>query len=80
MFTFATGNRGDPMKTYLRIALNAIFIVASFGYVLPWLISYPDTMLVLAGLAYAVLIVPGVLYYANRTYVLNLVKSLKENF
>lgn len=68
------------MKTYLRIALNAIFIVASFGYVLPWLISYPDTMLVLAGLAYAILIVPGVLYYANRTYVLNLVKSLKENF
>lgn len=68
------------MKTYLRIALNAIFIVASFGYVLPWLISYPDTMLVLAGLVYAILIVPGVLYYANRTYVLNLVKSLKENF
>ncbi len=68
------------MKTYLRIVLNVIFIVASFGYVLPWLISYPDTMLVLGGLLYAVLLVPGVLYYANRTYINNLIKSFKENF
>ena len=68
------------MKTYLRIVLNVIFMVASFGYVLPWLISYPDTLLVLAGLVYAVLLVPGVLYYANRTQINNLLTSLKEKF
>lgn len=71
---------GDSMKTYLRLVLNVVFIVASFGYVLPLLISYPDTLLVLAGFAYALLLVPGILYYANRNYLNNLVKSFKENF
>lgn len=68
------------MKTYIRLVLNVVFLVASFGYVLPWLISYPDTALLLAGVAYGLLVVPGVLYYANRAYIKNLVNSLKENF
>ena len=63
------------MKTYLRIMLNVVFLVFSFGYLLPWLISYPDTMLVLAGIIYAVLLMPGVFYYANRTYIKNLFKE-----
>lgn len=67
------------MKTYLRIILNAIFLVVSFGYILPLLISYPDTAIVIAGFAYALFVMPGVFYFANRVYINNLVKSLKEN-
>lgn len=67
------------MSTYLRIALTTIFLVTSFGYVLPMLVSYPDTILVIAGLAYAVFVVPGVVYYANRNYLANLFNSLKGN-
>lgn len=66
------------LKTYFRIMLNVIFLIVSFGYVLPWLVSYPDTLLVIAGLAYAVVLVPGVVYYANRSYVEHLFKSIKE--
>lgn len=67
------------LSIYLRIVFNVIFLVASFGYVLPMLISYPDTILVIAGIAYAVLLVPGVVYYANKNYVSSLFKSHKGN-
>lgn len=66
------------MSHYFRIVLNLSFILFSFGYLLPLLISMPDTMLVLAGFAYALVVVPGVLFYCNRSYVNTLIKSIKE--
>jgi hypothetical protein len=65
------------MKHYLRFVLSAVIIVASLGYLLPALISYPDTMLVLAGIFYAVLLMPTALYYLNRDYIQSLINSIK---
>jgi hypothetical protein len=65
------------MKHYLRFVLSAFIIVASLGYLLPALISYPDTMLVLAGIFYAVLLMPTALYYLNRDYIKSLINSIK---
>ena len=65
------------MKHYLRFVLSAFIIVASLGYLLPALISYPDTVLVLAGIFYAVLLMPTALYYLNRDYIKSLINSIK---
>ena len=54
------------MKHYLRFVLTAFILVGSLGYLLPALISYPDTVLVLAGIFYGGLTVPTALYYLNR--------------
>ena len=67
------------MKHYLRFVLTAFIIVASLGYLLPALISYPDTMLVLAGIFYAVLLMPTALYYINQTYIKLLINNIKGN-
>ena len=67
------------MKHYLMAVLTASILVGSFGYLLPALISYPDTMLVLAGIFYAVLLMPAALYYLNRTYIKSLINNIKGN-
>jgi hypothetical protein len=64
------------MKHYLRFVLTAFIIVGSLGYLLPMLISYPDTMLVLAGIFYAVLLMPTALYYLNRDYIKSLINDI----
>lgn len=68
------------MRHYVRLVLNLAFIIFSLGFLLPWLISMPDTMLVIAGTAYAVLVVPGVLFYLNRAYVMSFIETIKEKF
>lgn len=67
------------MKHYLRLVLTAFIIVGSLGYLLPALISYPDTLLVLAGIFYAVLLMPTALYYINRSYIKSLFTAIKGN-
>lgn len=67
------------MKHYLRFVLTAFIIVASLGYLLPALISYPDTVLVLAGIFYAVMVIPTALYYLNRDYIKLLINAIKGN-
>jgi hypothetical protein len=67
------------MKHYLRFVLTAFILVGSLGYLLPVLISYPDTMLVLAGIFYAVLLMPTALYYINRDYIKSLINDIKGN-
>lgn len=67
------------MKHYLRFVLTAFILVGSLGYLLPMLISYPDTMLVLAGIFYAVLLMPTALYYLNRDYIKSLINNIKGN-
>ena len=66
------------MNHYFRIVLNLIFIVFSIGFVGPFLISAPSDVGVLAGIAYLFLIVPPILYYINRKYIMNLVEKLYE--
>lgn len=67
------------MKHYLRFVLTAAIVVVSFGYLLPALISYPDTLLVVAGIVYAVLLLPTALYYLNVSYIKSLINSIKGN-
>lgn len=67
------------MKTYLLLVTDLLLIVVSFGIVLPWLISYPDTALVIAGVIYGVLLLPVTLYYLNRKHINKLINSFKEN-
>jgi hypothetical protein len=63
------------MSHYLRIMLNAAFIMISVGLLLPFLFSAADTLLVAAGFAYLFLVMPAILYYANRTYIKNLMEK-----
>ena len=65
------------MKHYLRFVLTAFILVGSLGYLLPALISYPDTVLVLAGIFYGGLTVPTALYYLNRDYIKSLINDIK---
>lgn len=65
------------MSHYLRVILNVAFIIASFGLVLPWLISQADDFLVLSGFVYMFLIFPAVLFYFNRSYVTSTINKLK---
>ncbi len=67
------------MKHYIKFLLTAFIIVGSFGYLLPALISYPDTILVMAGVVYGVLFMPIALYYINRGYIKSLVNLIKGN-
>lgn len=66
------------MSHYIRIVLNLIFILFSIGFLAPFLISAPSDYGVLAGIAYLVFVVPVVLYYVNRTYIMKLVEKIYE--
>jgi hypothetical protein len=66
------------MNHYLRAVLNVLFVFASLGFVVPFLISSPSDLGVIGGIAYLVPVMPIVLYYVNRNYVNNLVSKVKE--
>lgn len=65
------------MSTFIRIVLNAFFIIGIYGLLLPWMVSASDDFLVIGGIVIGVLIAPVVLYYANKTFVTNLMEKLK---
>ncbi len=64
------------MKHYVRGVLNLLFVIFSFGFIGPLLVSAPSDIAVIGGWFYILLVVPAVLYYINRNYV----KSLMEKF
>lgn len=66
------------MNHYLRLVFNVAFIAVSLGFIAPWLISMPDTLLTLAGFAYLFLVFPAVLYYANRNYIRKIMEKINE--
>lgn len=53
------------MKIYWLIIALITYLGLSFGWILPWTISYPDTMVVWGGYIYAVTM-PIVLYYFGK--------------
>jgi len=65
------------MSSFIRVVLNGWFILGVYGLLLPWMISASDDFLVIGGIAIGVLIAPVVLYYANKTFVTNLMEKLK---
>jgi hypothetical protein len=66
------------MKLYFKLLLNIVVVVVSFGIILPFLISFPDTLLVVAGLVYAFVLLPAFLYYFNRGIATQIMESLKQ--
>ena len=64
-------------STYIRLVINAFFVAGVYGLLLPWMVSASDDFLVIGGIIIGVLIAPAVLYYANKTYVTNLMEKLK---
>lgn len=56
-----------------------LFVVFSYGFLCPMLVSYPDTMLVMAGLFYGGLIAPLVIWYFIVRYWKYLYDMKKEN-
>lgn len=66
------------MNYYLRLVLNLLFIVFSLVFVGPKLISAKDDILFLAGIVYLVFVVPAVVYYANRNFVIKTWRKLNE--
>lgn len=56
------------MKTYWKILFNVVFIVVSFGFVGPYLISAKDDVFVVSGIIYLFAVVPIVIYYFNRHF------------
>jgi hypothetical protein len=56
--------------------LNFVFVAFSIGFLVPFLISSPSDLGVIAGAAYLLFVVPVVLYYVNRKYIMNIVEKL----
>lgn len=65
------------MSSFIRLVLNVLFLIGTYGLLLPWMISASDDFLVIGGIIIGVLIAPAMLYYANKTFVTNLMEKLK---
>lgn len=59
------------MNHYVRIVLNLIFVLFSVGFAGPFLLSAPSDLAVIGGIAYLVFVVPAILYYLNRNYIMS---------
>lgn len=66
------------MRHYLRIVLNFLFIAASIGFIVPWLVSAPSDFAALAGMLYFLVVMPIVLWFFNRKYIMTLVEKLYD--
>lgn len=65
------------MKLYLKILFNIALVLASFGIILPYLISYPSTIMVTLGIVYAFVVLPIFLYRLNRNIAMQIMETLK---
>lgn len=65
------------MKHYIVMVFNVLFTVATFGFIMPFLISYADTLLVAFGIVWLVAVYIPAMYYINRNYIVQLVNKCK---
>lgn len=68
------------MKLYLKLVINIAVLIFSFGYALPFLISYPDTILVLGGVLYGAVLLPAFMYYFNKKQINLIMEKVKNEF
>lgn len=66
------------MKLYLKLVINIAVLIFSFGFILPFLISYPDTILVLSGAFYGAVLLPAFMYYFNKKQINIIIEKVKE--
>lgn len=48
------------MKRYYVVLVLIAFVAFSIGFIIPWLVSQRDTVMVLAGVAWATVVMPFV--------------------
>ena len=65
------------MKHYFTLIFNILFTVATFGVIMPSLISAADTLLVAFGIAWFFAVYIPIMYYTNRKYLVQAVNSIK---
>lgn len=65
------------MKHYFVAVFNVLFTVATFGFIMPFLISYADTILVASGFAWLLVVYIPVMYFINRKYVVQFINKVK---
>ena len=63
------------LSNYFKILANIAFGVVSFVLIGPYLISFNDTLLVLLGVVYILVMVPTVFYFFNRKFPLKYLNS-----
>jgi len=56
------------LSNYFKILANIGFGVVSFGLIGPYLISFNDTLIVLLGVVYILVVTPIVFYYFNKKF------------
>jgi len=64
------------MKLYLKLITLLVFIVLSAGAIIPFLISYKSTFVVMIGFGYILIILPTIIFYLIKS----IRKDLKHNF
>lgn len=67
------------MKHFIFLAAVIFFLVFSYGFIAPTLISYPDTTVVLGGIVFAAVVAPAMVYVAVSSYVKMIYNKLKGN-
>ncbi len=65
------------MKHYFILVFNVLFTIATFGFIMPGLVSASDTILVATGLAWLVAVYIPIMYGMNRDYIVKLVNKCK---
>ena len=61
------------MKLYLTIIIFTVYLIASFGFLLPYLISAADNYLVMEGVVY-IISIPVIGYYTIKS-IINQIKN-----
>lgn len=69
------------MKHLIKIVTLFVFLMFTYGFVVPTLISYPSTTVALGGTLYAAVVVPAVIWFLVSGYfefVINKMKGIEQ--
>lgn len=66
------------MKIYLKFVLLLFLLASSYGFIVPSLVSAKDSITVIAGLLFAVVIAPAMLFTVGHNIYKNTSKKDEE--
>ena len=61
-------------KIYFKIVALVVFLILSFGFLAPFMVSQKDDIMVIGGFAYLVGVVPPVAWMSIK----NIIKNIKD--
>lgn len=67
------------MKHLIKTITIIAFLMFTYGFVVPTLISYPSTTVALGGTLYAAVVVPAVIWFLVAGYFETVYNKLKGN-